>query len=102
MLTINSLYKKILQHKKAVKELFIILILALTFRSVVYEPYVVPSGSMYPTFIEGDRILISKFIYGISRFSFPFSPPIFKGRLFQFAEPKAGDVIVFETDKVYI
>lgn len=102
MLTVASLYRKIMQHKKAVKELFIILVIALTFRAVVYEPYVIPSSSMYPTVIEGDRILISKFSYGISRYSFPFSLPIFKGRIFQFNQPKVGEVIVFETDKVYI
>jgi signal peptidase I len=98
----EQILKKISRHKKALKELLVILIIALVFRSVVYEPYMIPSGSMLPTVIEGDRILISKFSYGISRYSFPLSPPIFKGRLFQFNKPQRGDVIVFETDKIYI
>ncbi|NRA73601.1 MAG: signal peptidase I [Rickettsiales bacterium] len=90
------------KYRKTIKELFVILLIAGTFRSVLYEPYVVPSRSMLPTLIEGDRIIISKFVYGISRYSFPFSPPIFKGRLFQFNKPQRGEVIVFEQDKQYV
>jgi signal peptidase I len=96
------MWANILKYKKTIKEFIVILVIALTFRSVVYEPYMIPSESMLPTVIVGDRILISKFSYGISRYSFPFSPPIFKGRLFQFNKPGRGDVIVFETDKIYI
>jgi signal peptidase I len=90
------------KYKNTVSELFVVLVLALLFRSVVYEPYVVPSGSMLPTLIEGDRILISKFRYGISRYSFPLSPPLFKGRILEFRQPQRGDIIVFEKDKIYV
>ena len=102
MLKLRHIWEGLLKYKKVIKELLIVVVIAIIFRSVVYEPYVVPSRSMLPTLIEGDRIIISKFSYGISRYSFPFSPPIFKGRLFQLNKPKRGDVIVFETDKVYV
>lgn len=94
--------KFFLKYKRAIIECAVILFIGLSFRSVVYEPYVVPSASMLPTLIEGDRIIISKFCYGISSYSFPFSPPLFKGRIFVFEQPKRGDVIVFEKDKIYV
>ena len=51
---------------------------------------------MEPNLLVGDRLFVSKFSYGYSKHSFPFSPPIFKGRIFS-SEPKRGDVIVFKT-----
>ncbi len=97
------------KHKKQSKsfianvlEILIIIAFALLFRSVVYEPYVVPSTSMVPNLIIGDRIVVQKFAYGISRYSFPFSPPLFKGRILEWKKPSRGDIIVFETDKVYV
>jgi signal peptidase I len=81
------------------KSLLIAIILAVIFRSVLYEPYLIPSGSMLPTLLIGDRIFISKFEYGISKFSFPFNPPIFEGRILEFKQPERGDVIVFKQKK---
>ena len=68
--------------------------IALVFRSVAFEPFHIPSGSMLSTLYEGDYIFVSKFSYGYSRFSFPLSLPIFKGRIMETA-PQRGDVIVF-------
>ena len=51
---------------------------------------------MEPNLLVGDRLFVTKYSYGFSKHSFPFSPNIFKGRLF-FDEPKRGDVIVFKT-----
>ena len=51
---------------------------------------------MEPNLLVGDRLFVTKFSYGYSKHSFPFSPPIFKGRIF-FSEPERGDVIVFKT-----
>ena len=83
-------------------EVIAIVIVAILIRSVLFEPYVVPSASMLPNLLIGDRVLVNKYIYGISRYSFPFSPKLFSGRLFAFEKPERGDIIVFETDKVYI
>ncbi len=63
-------------------------------RSFVYTPFHIPSGSMKPTLLIGDYIFVSKFSYGYSKYSFPFSPDIFSGRIFA-SEPKRGDIIVF-------
>jgi signal peptidase I len=57
---------------------------------------------MLPTLLIGDRVIVNKYAYGISRYSFPFSPHLFSGRILQFSKPNLGDIIVFETDKVYI
>jgi signal peptidase I len=74
------------------------ILLALFFRSVAYEPFHIPSGSMLPTLNVGDYIFVSKFSYGYSRYSFPFGAriPYFQGRIFA-GEPKRGDIIVFRT-----
>ena len=51
---------------------------------------------MEPTLLVGDRIFVSKYTYGYSKHSFPFSPPILNKRIFS-SEPKYGDLIVFKT-----
>ena len=51
---------------------------------------------MEPNLLVGDRLFVTKYSYGYSKHSFPFSPPIFNGRLIA-KEPKRGDVIVFKT-----
>ena len=51
---------------------------------------------MEPNLLIGDRLFVTKYSYGYSKHSFPFSPPLFKGRLF-FSEPERGDVVVFKT-----
>jgi signal peptidase I len=51
---------------------------------------------MEPTLLIGDRLFVTKYSYGYSKHSFPFSPPIFKGRLLE-RKPKTGDVVVFKT-----
>ena len=71
------------------------LLLAIVFRSMVYEPFSIPSGSMQPTLLVGDHLFVSKWTYGYSRHSFTMSPPIFSGRVPNGA-PDRGDVIVFK------
>lgn len=71
------------------------ILLALFIRTFFYEPFNIPSGSMYPTLEVGDYLFVSKPAYGYSRYSFPFGIADFKGRLFEDA-PKRGDVIVFK------
>ena len=79
-----------------IKTLFYALIIAIFIRSFFIQPFYIPSSSMEPNLLVGDRLFVSKFTYGYSKHSFPFSPPIFNGRLL-FSEPKRGDVIVFKT-----
>lgn len=70
------------------------LAIAMFVRVFFYQPFNIPSGSMKETLLIGDYIFVSKLSYGYSKFSFPFSPEIFEGRIFS-AEPKVGDVAVF-------
>ena len=70
------------------------LLLALVLRSFLYQPFNIPSGSMKPTLLVGDYLFVSKFSYGYSKYSLPFSPDLFSGRFWS-AEPKRGDVAVF-------
>ena len=70
------------------------LILAMVIRTVLFQPFTIPSGSMMPTLLVGDYIFVNKFAYGYSKYSLPFSPDLFSGRLFG-ADPKRGDIVVF-------
>ncbi len=79
-----------------VKTLFYAFIIAIIIRSLLIQPFYIPSSSMEPNLLVGDRIFVTKYSYGYSKHSFPFSPPIFKDRLL-FSEPIRGDVIVFKT-----
>ena len=78
------------------KTLFYAIIAALIIRSFLFEPFSIPSGSMYPTLFVGDYLFVSKYTYGFSRHSLPLSFPIIPKRIF-YKEPKRGDVIVFKT-----
>ena len=79
-----------------IKTLFYALIIAIIIRSLFLQPFYIPSSSMEPNLLVGDRLFVTKYSYGYSKHSFPFSPPIFNGRL-MFSEPERGDVIVFKT-----
>ena len=78
-----------------VKTLLIAGGLALTIRTAAYEPFNIPSGSMIPTLLVGDYLFVSKFSYGYSRHSLPFSVPLISGRIFS-RDPERGDVVVFK------
>ena len=70
-------------------------LIAIGVRTVAFEPFNIPSGSMVPTLLVGDYLFVSKFSYGYSRFSLPYSPDLFNGRIFG-SLPKRGDVAVFK------
>ena len=85
--------KKILEN---IKTLLIALVIALIIRSFFFHPFYIPSSSMEPTLLIGDRIFASKYSYGYSKHSLPFSPPIIKNRIF-FSKPEYGDLVIFKT-----
>lgn len=79
-----------------IKNIFVALIIALVIRSLLYEPFHIPSGSMKPGLKEGDFIFVSKYDFGYSKYSFPFAFIPFKGRIFFNKDKiKRGDVLVF-------
>ena len=78
------------------KTLIYALLIAILIRSLLIQPFYIPSSSMEPSLLVGDRLFVTKYSYGYSKHSFPFSPPVFKGRLFS-TKPQVGDVIVFKT-----
>ena len=79
-----------------IKTLFYALIIALIIRIFLFQPFYIPSSSMEPNLLIGDRLFVTKYSYGYSRHSFPFSPSNYNKRLFK-KNPKRGDVIVFKT-----
>ncbi|MFS8038391.1 signal peptidase I [Xanthobacter sp. AM11] len=74
------------------------LLIALVIRTLLFQPFNIPSGSMKDTLLIGDYLFVSKYSYGYSRFSIPFSPNLFSGRILG-AEPDRGDVVVFKLPK---
>ncbi len=79
-----------------IKTLIGALLIAVLIRSLIIQPFYIPSSSMEPSLLVGDRIFVSKFSYGYSKHSFPFSPNFSNSRFF-FREPKQGDLVVFKT-----
>tara|TARA_Y100001958_G_scaffold135623_1_gene106924 strand:+ start:240 stop:968 length:729 start_codon:yes stop_codon:yes gene_type:complete len=76
--------------------IFYALIIAIIIRSLLIQPFYIPSSSMEPNLLVGDRLFVTKYSYGYSKHSFPFSPPIFQNRIL-FQKPERGDVVVFKT-----
>jgi len=78
------------------KSILIAIFIALLIRSFIFEPFNIPSGSMKPNLLVGDFIFVSKYSYGFSKHSLPFSIPLIPGKIFS-SKPKRGDVVVFKT-----
>src|SRR5215831_13215199 len=74
------------------------LIIALVIRTFLFQPFNIPSGSMMATLLIGDYLFVSKYSYGYSHYSLPFSPPLFSGRVWA-SPPSRGDVVVFRLPK---
>ena len=83
---------------ETVKTVIYAVLIALVVRTVAYEPFNIPSGSMVPTLLVGDYLFVAKFSYGYSRYSLPFGLPLFSGRIYlPFSrQPQRGDVTVFK------
>ncbi|MDA0901972.1 MAG: signal peptidase I [Proteobacteria bacterium] len=86
--------KKESELKSFTKTLAAAIIFAAIVRSFLYEPFHIPSSSMKPTLLIGDYIFVSKYSYGYSKYSFPFSLNLFEGRIFE-DSPQRGDAVVF-------
>ena len=85
--------KKIIEN---IKTIFYALLIAVLIRSLLFQPFYIPSSSMEPNLLVGDRLFVSKYTYGYSRHSFPFSPKLSTKKFFK-KKPTRGDVIVFKT-----
>ena len=79
-----------------IKTLLAALFIAILIRSLLFQPFYIPSSSMEPTLLVGDRIFVSKYTYGYSKHSFPFSPNVSNKRFFS-KDPERGDLVVFKT-----
>jgi len=102
----SSLRQRAIGWARQLPSIAIALGLVLAVRTVVAEPYHVPSSSMVPTLLVGDQLIASKFAYGWGKYSSPIGLlPDFSGRLFGHA-PKRGDVVVFrlprDPDTTYV
>ena len=80
--------------RELLKTLMVAGSIAIVFRSIFFEPFNIPSGSMIPTLLVGDYLFVSKYSYGYSKYSFPFGIAPIEERIFD-NSPKRGDVIVF-------
>ncbi len=80
---------------ETIKVILQALALALVIRTLLFQPFSIPSGSMMPTLLAGDYLFVNKFTYGYSRYSLPFGPDLFDGRVWS-GDPERGDVVVFK------
>ena len=96
--TTNHKKKKESGFVETVRVIFHALLIALVIRTFLFQPFNIPSGSMKNTLMVGDYLFVSKYSYGFSRFSVPFSPNLFSGRIWG-AQPSRGDVVVFKLPK---
>ncbi|MBA4803229.1 MAG: signal peptidase I [Brevundimonas sp.] len=78
-----------------IKTIVFALLIALVLRVLLFQPFTIPSASMEPNLYEGDYIVVSKWTYGYSKHSIPFSPPVFEGRILG-SQPERGDIVVFK------
>ncbi len=78
-----------------IKTVVYALLIALFLRVLFFQPFTIPSASMEPNLYEGDYIIVSKYTYGWSHHSIPFSPPLFSGRVFE-RPAQRGDIVVFK------
>ena len=85
--------KKIIEN---IKTIIYALIIAILIRTFLFQPFYIPSSSMEPNLLVGDRLFVSKYTYGYSRHSFPFSPNLLNKRFLD-KKPSRGDIIVFKT-----
>jgi signal peptidase I len=80
---------------ETIRTIFWALLIAAILRTVLYQPFTIPSESMRPQLLVGDYLISSKYTYGYSRYSLPFSLNLFKGRILG-RDPKRGDIVVFK------
>jgi signal peptidase I len=96
---VDLIYGKGFAQKSKKRDYFLIplyaVIIAVLFRSLLFDNYHIPSGSMKNTLLIGDKITVSMFSYGYSKYSFPFGLAPIKGRVFQ-KMPERGDIVVFK------
>jgi signal peptidase I len=78
--------------------LLVVVLFVAPFWTFAYQPFHIPSGSMMPTLLIGDRLFAAKYPYGYSRYALPFSLRLFPGRILA-AEPQRGDVVVYRLPK---
>ncbi|CAK7191892.1 hypothetical protein COMNV_00072 [Commensalibacter sp. Nvir] len=86
------------QSKEFITTILTAVIVVIIIRCFLFAPFSIPSGSMIPNLLIGDNIVVNKFSYGYSRYSFLFSQPNFEGRIW-YTPPKRGDVAVFRSTK---
>jgi signal peptidase I len=83
---------------ETIKVIIQALLIAVVIRTVLFQPFNIPSGSLIPTLLVGDYLFVSKYSYGYSRYSIPFGPPVFSGRILS-SDPQRGDIAVFKLPK---
>ena len=87
-----------MSKRPALASLVLIPIILLVIRTFLFQLFNMPSSSMTPTLLDGDYFFVSKYAYGYTHYSLPFSPRLFSGRLLA-SEPQRGDVVVFRLPK---
>lgn len=91
---------KNIDYADYIKSIMVAVLLAMLFRSVVVEPYSIPTGSMHPQLLEGDYLFATKFSYGYGKYSFFFGNNLinFNGRIMD-GKPERGDIVIFRGTK---